>query len=77
MGQTLIAVACGIYSSEKKLQRGEYQINKSKDKLEFIYEEVHNLKLPICIKQTLLHMVQWDQKDRIPSVSLYQSLKDI
>jgi len=45
--------------------------------MEHLREKVIKLKLPLCIKQTLLHMVTWDEEDRIPTISLYKALKNI
>ncbi len=68
MGLSLLNAATG-----KSVGR----INTDKNMFQYCYSAVHRLALPIQIKQLILHMIQFDPKDRIPTVSLFNALSDM
>ena len=68
MGLTLLKAATGI-----KI-RG---LNASEERMEDCYKEIHKTELPTQIKSTILHMIAYNRKNRIPSLSLFKALYDI
>jgi hypothetical protein len=52
-------------------------INTGKVNDEIFYKVIHGVNLPVQLKQIMLHMTQYSSTDRIPTVSLFNNLKDI
>jgi serine/threonine protein kinase len=47
------------------------QINESEEEMETVKHDIHKLKLPLEIKQTILSMMSFNPDNRIASFSLY------
>jgi len=52
-------------------------LNQSPQNEEIIVEEIEKLNYPLCVKQTITHMLAYDNRKRIPTYSLYMCLRDI
>ena len=50
------------------------KVNSSPSMYEDAFEDVHNFDLPIQIKNLILQMIAYDQKDRIGTFAMYRSL---
>ena len=81
LGLTFLEVVTDMNISDILLQCSCFQqcsctnllaVNDSEKHIVHCVEALAKTKLPIQIQQTILHMIAWEEKHRIPSYALYQ-----